>query len=391
MEISIFLEPPIPSIKELAASSPDDTIGKKIKFIDRESTEDDLKGIDIAIIGVKEERGALNNKGCSEGPDKVRKKLYALFANSFSPQIADFGNIGAGNSLKDTYFAVSTVVTDLLKKKIVTIVLGGSQDITYAVYRAYEILERTVNIAAVDSRFDIGEFQSEINSRTYLNNVILHQPNYLFNYSHLGYQTYFGDQKTLDLMEKLFFDTYRLGQVRANMEEVEPIVRNADILTFDLGAIRYSDAPGNRNASPNGFYGEEACQITRYAGLSDKLTSIGFYELNPLSDKDEQTAHLVAQMIWYFLEGYYNRKQDYPVGDKSSYLKYNVGLEDGKYNLVFYKSDRSGRWWMEVPYPPSQRSKYERHYLVPCSYNDYQTACDNEMPDRWWQAFQKLS
>lgn len=391
MELSIFLEPPIPSIRELVAASPEDTIGKKVKFIERETSDDVLKNIDIAIVGVKEERGALNNKGCSEGPDKVRKKLYSLYANSFTPRIADFGNISAGNTANDTYFAVSTVIAELLKKKILTIIIGGSQDITYANYRAYETMEQTVNIVAVDSMFDIGEFQSDINSRTYLNNVILHQPNYLFNYSHLGYQTYFNDQKTIDLMDKLFFDAYRLGQVRANMEEVEPIVRNADILTFDLSAIRYSDAPGNRNASPNGFYGEEACQIARYAGLSDKLTSIGFYELNPLSDKDEQTAHLVAQMIWYFMEGFYNRKKDYPVGDKDSYFKYNVSLDDGKYDLVFYKSDKSGRWWMEVPYPPSKRSKYERHYLVPCSYSDYQTACNNEMPDRWWQAFQKLS
>src|SRR6185295_17792470 len=111
----------------------------------------------------------------------------------------------------------------------------------------------------------------------------------------IGYQTYFVGNEQVELMNKLFFDAYRLGQVRKDMEEVEPIVRNADIVSFDITAVRNSDAPGNGKASPNGFYGEEACQIARYAGISDKLTSIGFYEINPDLDKNSQTSHLAAQ------------------------------------------------------------------------------------------------
>jgi hypothetical protein len=45
---------------------------------------------------------------------------------------------------------------------------------------------------------------------------------------------------------------------------------------------------------------------------------------------------------------------------------------------------------MEIPLPEEQRIKFERHYLVPCSYLDYQTACNNDIPDRWWMAYQKL-
>lgn len=238
---------------------------------------------------------------------------------------------------------------------------------------------------------DIGDADGDLNSQTYLGKIILHQPNYLFNFSNIGYQSYFVDTKALDLMTKLFFDSYRLGQVRANIEEVEPIVRNADILSFDISAIRQPDAPANNNSSPNGFYGEEACQIARYAGFSDKLSSIGFYETNPSLDNRSQTTHLVAQMIWYFIDGFYSRKKDFPIGDKTDYTKYSVILQEQKHELVFYKSNKSERWWMEVPYPPNKRIKYERHHLVPCSYSDYQTACNEDMPDRWWQTFQKLS
>ncbi len=351
----------------------------------------DMKGVKLAIIGVNEERQAINNNGCGNAPDEVRKSLYRLMKGGYDLNIADLGNINPGYSIEDTYFALSSSIQELVKKNIVPIVIGGSQDLTYANYIAYEKLEQIVNIVAIDSRLDIGDADGDLNSQTYLGKIILHQPNYLFNFSNIGYQSYFVDTKALDLMTKLFFDYYRLGQVRANIEEVEPIVRNADILSFDISAIRQPDAPANNNSSPNGFYGEEACQIARYAGFSDKLSSIGFYETNPSLDNRSQTTHLVAQMIWYFIDGFYSRKKDFPIGDKTDYTKYSVILQEQKHELVFYKSNKSERWWMEVPYPPNKRIKYERHHLVPCSYSDYQTACNEDMPDRWWQTFQKLS
>ncbi len=351
----------------------------------------ELEMIQIALIGVLDDRKAIGNKGTANAPDKVREYLYRLFKGEYPVSIADLGNIRAGHEVQDTYFAVSNAAQELIKNNIIPVIIGGGQDITFANYLAYQNLEQIINLVCVDNCFDIGSMDDRLDSRSYLSRIILHQPNYLFNYSNIGYQTYLVDQNAIDLMTKLYFDIYRLGQVRTSMEEVEPIVRNADMLSFDVSAIRNSDAPGNKNSVPNGFFGEEACQIVRYAGLSDKLSSIGFYEMNPEADRNDQTVHLTAQMIWYFIDGYYNRKKDFPVGDKSEYLKYRVSIQDNKHEIVFYKSKKSDRWWMDVPYPPGKNIRFERHHMVPCSYNDYQTAVKEEMPDRWWQTFQKLS
>ena len=351
----------------------------------------EMEGVQLALIGVNEDRRSMHNHGCAIAPDHVRENLYRLFQGEWTLVMADLGDIRAGASPADTDFALKTVVGALLRKNIIPVILGGGQDLTFAQYLAYEAVEQTVNIVSVDSQFDLGSSGEELNSRSWLSRIILHQPNFLFNFSNIGYQTYFVEQAAIELMGKLNFDIHRLGAARAKIEDVEPIIRNADIVSFDVSAIRQSEAPANENASPNGFFGDEACQLARYAGISDKCTSFGIYELNPAFDRKQMTSHLAAQMVWCFIDGYYNRKRDFPFATTDDYTKYRVFLRDHKHEIVFFKSTRSDRWWMEVPYPPNQKLRFERHALVPCTYEDYELACKDEMPDRWWQTFQKLS
>ena len=45
--------------------------------------------------------------------------------------------------------------------------------------------------------------------------------------TNIGYQTYYNTQDSIDLINKLHFDSYRLGEIRQNIEEVEPSLRNA--------------------------------------------------------------------------------------------------------------------------------------------------------------------
>lgn len=349
---------------------------------------------DIAIIGVLDDRNAVGNPGCALGPDHVREKLYQLFEGPYKTKIADLGNIRQGASITDTYFAVKTAVNELVRRNILPIIIGGGQDITYAQYMAYQDLEQKVDLVIVDPRFDLEEDGAtaglETTSASYLNKIFLHEPNYLFNYSNLGYQTYFASQESLRVMDKLYFDVHRLGEISGQVAVTEPVIRNANMISFDIGAVRSSDAMGNANATPNGLYGEEACQIARYAGFNDKLSSIGFYEFNPAYDSNGQTATLLAQMIWYFIDGYYNRKKDFPLNPKSQYLIYKTSLKHDDHEVVFVKSKKSDRWWMQVPYPAGG-SMNERFHLVPCRYDDYKTAAAGEMPDLWWRTYQKLN
>ena len=349
---------------------------------------------DIAIVGVQDDRNSIDNSGCGLGPDYVREKLYQLNEGGYDTRIVDLGNIKAGATVTDTYFALKTVVAELIKNDVIPIIIGGGQDLTYAQYMGYEDLEQKVDLVVIDSHFDLEDDTTpesiETTSTSYLNKIFLHEPNYLFNFSNLGYQTYFTSQDGLRMMEKLFFDAHRLGALSGQVNYAEPVIRNANMVSFDINAIRSSDAMANANATPNGFYGEEACQLARYAGFNDKLTSIGFYEFNPAYDNNGQTAMLLAQMIWYFMDGVYNRKKDFPLNPKSQYLIYKTSLKHDEHELVFVKSKKTDRWWMQVPYPTGG-SKNERSHLVPCSYDDYKIAISGEMPDLWWRTYQKLA
>lgn len=346
----------------------------------------------IAIFGVEEGRSAVNNNGTQKGPDMVRKHLYDLYQGDYTVKVADLGNIKAGATVKDTYEAVKLVMEELMKKDILPILIGGGQDLTYAQYTSYENLEQRVDVAVIDSRFDLDQENAEdmpLNSQTYLNHLILHQPDYLFNLSNIGFQTYLVSKESINMYDKLFFNAMRLGSFSGKLDQAEPIIRSADMVSFDIGAIRASEACGNANAGPNGLYGDEACQLARYAGMSDKCSSFGIYEYNPTFDPMGQTGMLIAQMIWCFVDGFYSRKKDAPMYPKSNYIIYRTTLEAEDYELVFVKSKKSDRWWMQVPYFGS-KSVNERFYLVPCRYEDYQLAVGGEMPDLWWKTHQKL-
>ncbi|MFN8308878.1 MAG: formimidoylglutamase [Chitinophagales bacterium] len=356
-----------------------------------DGSEVDLEHFDIAIISVFETRGSKDNIPSIDPSIPVRQELYKLFLPGMEKpfRIIDLGSVKPGATLKDTYFGLASVILNLYQRHVIPVVIGGSHDLTFGQYLSYQELYTLINLVVVDERIDIAQPAAQMDSNSYMMPILAHNPNYLFNYSHLGYQTYLNDKNAVDMLESLNFDCERLGIIREHIENTEPILRDADMVSIDISAVRMADAPGHALASPNGFSGEELCQIARYAGMSDKLSSFGIYEYNPDCDHRHQTSQLIAQAIWYFMEGFYNRRNDVPnEQNMDNFLKFTVKLEQYDHELVFWKSRLTDRWWMELPY--GDRKKYARHQMVPCSKSDYDMACKEEIPDRWMRVYNKL-
>ncbi|OEY72935.1 formimidoylglutamase [Salegentibacter salarius] len=379
-----FLSPLSEDLLREIAGFGEHSLGNSVKKHTIAKGLPDLEGVQMAIVGIKENR--LGEEIDFLDFVDVRKAFYSLFPGNWHVNIADLGDIEKGETVEDTYFAVQTLVAQLVKKDVIPVLLGGSQDLVYAQYRAYDTLDQMVNLVNIDSRFDLGDAESPISNRSYISKIVVNQPYNLFNYSNIGYQTYFNSQDEIELMERLFFDAYRLGEVSNNFKLVEPVMRDANMVAIDLAAVSAPSSGSRDIASPNGFDGKEICALTRYAGISDKVSSFGIYEYDNLKFGN-LGAMLMAQMMWYFAEGINYRTNENTISAKKEFIKYQVPIDDEI--LVFYKSPVSGRWWIEIPFLADVDTKLKRSTLLPCSEEDYLEACNQVIPERWYKAKRK--
>lgn len=349
----------------------------------------DWKAADIAIVGLVEHGGTPGNQNIGHAPHEIRKKLYQLTHNTTTAyKIVDLGNLRCGVNLEESYLRMKEVGEQLLQHNTFPIFIGGGHDMDFGQFLGYEAGGKMLNILNVDAFIDMQSTNQWGANRNHIHRILTHDPNYIFHYCQLAYQSFLCEPESIGILEKLHFETYRLGAMHHNLEEVEPAIRNADMLSFDITAIKSADAAANAYRQPFGLTGEEACQLCWYAGLSSKLTSAGFYEYNPNEDPHGQTASVVATMIWYLIEGYYLRKHTNDFASME-YTKFTVSMASNPHKIIFYKHNRTEKWWMEVPHP-SDNVRYERNSIVPCSYNDYMAANRGEVPNRWILAHAKL-
>ncbi|QNJ97061.1 formimidoylglutamase [Constantimarinum furrinae] len=381
-----FLSPVSKSVIAHREVLPPGVLGKQIKIHKTAGDLPDIGNAKFALLGIKENRNDINFMGESLSFDAFRKTFYALFPGNWNHSIVDLGDIEKGETVEDTYFAVKTVLAALHAKRIIPLVLGGSQDLLYAQYRSYDDNGSMVNLVNIDRNFDLGDAEKEISNASYVGKIIVDKPYNLFNYSALGYQSYFNPPQEIALMDKLYFDAYRLGELTTDITLVEPIMRNADIVALDVAAIKSSELSYKNSASPNGFDGREICAIARYAGISNRVSSFGIYELKDYTSA-ESAAMLIAQILWYFVEGVNFRVADEDFDNESHYTTYKVPVDEEV--LVFKKSNKTGRWWIELPFISNVNNKLKRRTLLPCTYGEYLGATNQEIPERWYKARRK--
>lgn len=346
---------------------------------------------DIVVISVEQQHSFSDSLENEVFHISVRKKFYEFYLPQIkNVKLADLGIVEKGAQQKDTLIAIQDITAEVQKKGKFLIILGNSQELTFANYLGYKNIEQTVNVTCIDKKIDLETDQeNSLSNSNFINHLLTTKPNFLFNFSILGSQQFYLSPAQLNLFDELYFDCLRLGELQQNLKLAEPYLRNTDILSIDLSCLRVSDYDSTDENGPNGFFANELCQLTRYAGISDKLTSFGVYNLR--NNLSESEAELVAQLLYFAVDGFAKRKKDYPVGTKKDYTKYSVFHEELNHNLVFYKSPKTERWWLEVPYPPLKDFKFERHNLVPCDYEDYITAQKGLIPDLWWKTYRKLN
>ncbi len=346
----------------------------------------DIKKYRVAIMGVPDGRNS-PNAGSAKGPEKIRESLYQLARIPGKTKIIDLGNMKNGVTFRDTLAGLTDVLTYLVQESVLPLIIGGSSSLIAAIDNAFTNIDLPYTLSSLDSRIDFQPEKRDHDSSSYLNHLIYNQKSKLEHFNGIGYQTYLNDPQTINRILKRNYELVRIGDVRHSLHLTEPLLRDSEVTVIDISAVRQSDAPGTITPVPNGFYAEEICLISRYAGISDRLKIFGLFEVNPDYDIREQTSGLAAQIIWFFLEGFSQKQYETPIAgeiDTGRFIRYHVKVTDLADDLVFIKSTFTERWWLELT------SGDDVQHCYACSYEDYLQANRNEVPDRWVKATARL-
>lgn len=330
--------------------------------IDQYEQQIDLKSYDVAL---------LYTDASSYIP--IRTALYQLAANFKKNKLLNVGLV------VDEPLAITETTDKLLQAGVLPLLISPNKDAVAAQFKAFEQRYELLNVALFDSKIAYSKQQDP----ECINQLMETHPHLMIHLSSIAYQTYLNDPDKIALLEDKYFDSFRLGYIQQNLREVEPITRDIDFAAFSLASIRAADAPANQFRNPNGLTAMEACKVMHYLGLADRLSAICVHGFEMAQDQKNQSAHLLAQMIWHLIEGFNSRKNEL-YKDKSQWTAYVV---DNKIigNLAFYKSKKSDRWWFEIP-----QALHKKHHMIACSYRDYQLACEGELSDRLLNAMHRL-
>lgn len=364
-------------LEPVTVVKPKQGFNQKAGFIFNTVAKNTLENSQVAVIGLPENRNSFE-KSSPINLDTVRAYFYGL--SDFSKlNVADLGNLKSGKTVKDTYASLKYVNNYLTKKGIITVFFGGSHDLTVPLMQSLEIKNPECTI--IDARFDIGE--DELHSANFITALNPEKsPDTTINIA--GYQSYFVAEKQKQAAEAYNVQDIRLGFIRNTFSNIEPILRDSNLISFDLSAIRQADCPASTFAGPNGLYNEEACQLANLSGLSDQSCTFFVSEYNAAADHNFQTAQVIAQLMWHFIYGVSQRKGDYPAKSLDAYKKIYVKIEKTDNDLVFYQNPSNNRFWVEIPTSNSGDKK-----ILSCSEKDYRSTCTGDIPDRIWKNYSR--
>jgi len=360
-------------LDELDENQLQGSLFNKINFHTKESGIPDLNSSNLCLIGISETRNSYFQSDLQD-LNLLRKELYNLKQGKWKITISDLGDLPNGSNVEDTYHALYDICKELYSKKITLVIIGGSNDIIYPIFKSFDSHSKKVNIVSIDNQFDLYQDSDIISGRTYMNKIILDDSNKLNDFTNIGYQRHLCSYEEIELMEKLFFEKISLGEILENNMKAEPIIRDADIVGFDMKSLSFS-----ANSNPSGIDSRLACILSKYVGQSNKISFFGLFDLN----KNEVSNKLYSEIIWYFIDSFNNRTIESNFDDSQLFFKYIV--QTSGRDIIFYKSKISERWWMTINLSSNEKIKF-----LPCLESDYQDALNDNIPIRWLKASKRI-
>lgn len=198
---------------------------------------------------------------------------------------------------------------------------------------------------------------------------------------YLAVQKHYTDEQQWVKCQDESYNFLRLGKLKNQLDVGESIIRDADFIEFDISAIKHGDLSSNKNAPITGLSIEEACQLMKYAGASNKLQFLNICGYNHSYDHDGKIGECISMLLWYFIEGIESRTDIEEKLNKSEFQEYLVQPNHLSIELKFFKHKTTGQWWVKLP-----EEINEGEVVLACSERDYYQACNDEVSERLMQA-----
>ena len=340
--------------------------GSKLKINGRENLSS-LESLDIVIFSINEYRFNSGIQKSFNANKDFRKKLYSLYFGNWDLNIYDLGDLENGNLVSDTQFALTKILDFFSKNKILVITIGGSQNLLFNMYSSLKVTLQKINLVSVDNKIDFSK-----NNESFLSKIIMDKNNKLANFSNIGYQKHLASVSENKLLDKMYFESINLGKIKSNIAEAEPILRDSDIVSFNINSVKSGDL-NNAHQYPNGLSCYELCSLSRFSGLSSRVNIVSFFENWDLSIMNS----LLAESTWYVIDGYSARINENPINDVSDFIYYHIELDN--YKFKFYRSKLSDRWWVE--FLNDELISIQKD-IISCTCDDYNNCKNSVIPER---------
>ncbi|MEO0898471.1 MAG: arginase family protein [Bacteroidota bacterium] len=383
MDLSVFFDPISTLTQSLQLGMDEGSMGRHLHSFEEQFP--DWREADIILLGSR-----YQEEDEPYSAEKIRQAFHQYSYQDSKLVIADLGNLKAKAAYGDYLDTLSYVLKTLIAEDKLVLIMGGGQRQSLGQFQAYEEAPSPIAYVHIDRKFDIDAGLDIPHATSYNRLIIEEEGHHLASFTNLAYQRFAVTDPQKEFLQDRYYHSTRLGMLNQSIREAEPELRLAHMVSLDMSAIRFADSPGSTAPSPAGLTAIQACTLARYAGMGYRLSTFSINEFRPDKDIHGQSAQMAAMLMWYVLDGYQNKWEDHPLEDRSNMRKYAVQLHASVQEIPFYKHPLSSRWWMEVPYPDSLGKEFPRSRLVPCSEADYDFARTDNIPERWWLAYNRL-
>ena len=257
-----------------------------------------------------------------------------------------------GNLLTTSPSSIYQIISEIQDGNIIPILIGLNNEETSVISRAMVLEGKLFKHAFLSSFCKV--------------------PDEDFVIENLGYQRHVVDKSLFHDIQNSENQGLSLGKLRTKEYLLEPILRDTNYVHLDLSVVRKSDCLCSNNFS-TGLSAEELCQLARYAGEGNQLNLISINTSNILKDNVEYSADLIAQFMWYFVEGLSLDQKEDPL-QSSNFREYLIDLPNISKPIIFKQSKSSGKWWVKSL---SANNKYHS-----CALQEYEESVKNELPER---------